>query len=262
MNKYTFQFTLIFTIIAFSVFIISIVLGWYGPPANIGSQFCEAVHEGWWVQPTNTWSNLGDIIVGLVCAWILTYKLSNHKNSFYTNSFIPKFYCASAVMVGIGSMAMHATETNIGGYMDMNGMYILASFIFTYSLVRLYQLKVPVFIGIYIICIALLNIAGTFKTTFGIEFYPGNSAFGLACIVGIFFEYINVKRKNLDIQFQYSVYAATSFILGFVVWQFGLDEHPWCNPTSWFQWHGIWHISNAISIYFMFKYYISEKKGT
>ncbi len=260
MNKYTFHFTFIFTVISFSVFILSISQGWYGPPADNGGHFCEAVHEGWWVQPTNTWSNIGDIIVGLVCAWLLTYRVNSNKNAFYTNSFIPKFYCVSAVMVGIGSMAMHATETNIGGLMDMNGMYILSSFIFTYSLVRLYQLKVPVFIGIYLTCITLLNIAGTFKTTLGIEFYPGNTAFGIACIAGIIFESMNVKKKKLNIQFKYSVFAAISFALGFVVWQFGRDGHPWCHPNSWFQWHGVWHLSNALSIFFMFKYYTSERR--
>jgi hypothetical protein len=155
-------------------------------------------------------------------------------------------------------MAMHATETSLGGLFDMNSMYLFAAFMFSYAITRFYKLSNLVFTVIYILLIVLCNIAGRYRTIFGIDFYAGSAAFGLVCVLGMLFEFLNFKKNKINIEFKYAVFCSISFLIAFGIWHFGFNGHCFCNPTSWFQWHGVWHLLCGLSTYFLFRFYISE----
>ncbi len=258
MNKYTFRITLIATIVVIVLFYIALISGWFGIINGNGSNFCEAAREGIIKQPSNSFSNIGFVISGLYCAWILSNTKVEKNNSFYTNTIIPKFYCIIVVLLGPCSMAMHATETSLGGLFDMNSMYLFAAFMFTYSVVRYYKLSSTIFIITYLMCLVICNIAGQITYELGIDFYLGSAVFGLFCVLGMLYEFLNFRNRRINIQFKYAVYCSLTFLLAFYVWHFGWDGHCYCHPNSWFQWHGVWHLLCSLSTFFMFKYYISE----
>jgi hypothetical protein len=259
MNKNTFSLTLILTVIILIVFYVALQFHWFGIANGTGAVFCEASRNTLIIQPVNSFSNIGFVLSGLYCAWLISYSSNIKNNAFYTNAFIPKFYCIITVLLGPCSMAMHATETSLGGLCDMNSMYLFAAFMFTYAITRFYKLSSLLFIIIYSCCMLLCNIAGQFTTVFGIDFYAGSAAFGLVCVLGMLFEFFNFKKYKIDIQFKYAVFCSISFLIAFGVWHFGKNGHCFCNPTSWFQWHGVWHLLCSLSTFYLFKYYVSEE---
>ena len=99
------------------------------------------------VQPSNTWSNLGYIIVGLI---FLSIAKNDHKYEHrkQVNNVLAKFpgftYLIgfSVLYLGLGSFLYHATLTYFFQKLDQTGMYfILVSFI-AYVLFKLFpQIK-------------------------------------------------------------------------------------------------------------------------
>ena len=259
MLKNTFSITLVFTGIVLVLFYIALSSGWFGSPQGVGGNFCEDPGNGLILQPANSFSNIGFILSGISCAWILSHRDVNQTGFFFKHPFIPLFYCLITVLLGPCSMAMHATETRIGGLFDMNSMYLFGSFMFAFALARYYNLNSLIFISIYFVSLILCNIAGTYRTVFGFDFYAGSAAFGLVCCLGMLFEYLNLKKNRPVVQFKYAIFCSLSFLIAFFVWHFGWDGHCFCNPTSLFQWHGVWHLLCGLSTFFLFRYYISEE---
>ncbi|HNC73117.1 MAG TPA: ceramidase domain-containing protein [Chitinophagales bacterium] len=259
MIKNAFKISIVFTVFILLLFYIAISTAWFGISTGVGGDFCEAARNGLIKQPANSYSNIGFLISGLACAWILSHKDIDKSGAFFKHPFIPLFYCLITILLGPCSMAMHATETALGGLFDMNSMYLFGSFMFAFALARYYKLHSFVFVILYFSSVFLCNYAGTFKTVFGYNFFPGSAAFGVVCVLGMLFEILNYKKNKPDIQFKYAIYCSLSFLVGFGVWQFGYDGHCFCNPNSLFQWHGVWHLLCALSTYFLFQFYISEK---
>ncbi len=259
MLKNALYLTLAFTVIVLAIFYFALQYGWFGVSDNVGGNFCEAAREGLVKQPINTYSNIGFITSGIACAWLLSHGNLNKTGYFFKHPFIPLFFCLLVVLLGPCSMAMHATEARLGGLFDMNSMYLFGSFMMAYALVRYYALPSVIFIIIFLLSLLLCNVAGTYKTTFGINFFPGNAAFGLVCTMGMLFEYLFYKKYKPIILFKYAIYCTLCFVAGFSVWQFGYDGSCFCHPYSWFQWHGVWHLLCSLSTFFLFKYYISEE---
>lgn len=78
----------------------------------------------------------------------------------------------------------------------------------------------------------------------------------------ILFTFVQTLITNKKIQskthIKYFVLATVSFLLAFMFWN--LDKSgAWCNPYSWINGHGLWHILCATATYFIFKYFQSEE---
>lgn len=253
-----FLVTSLIAIVTIIIFFIAVKFNWFGIPNGIGGEFCEAANGSFFLQPTNTISNLGFVLSGLYCARILSKNNSNFNNAFLNSKFIGVFFCISTILLGPCSAAMHATETSLGGLFDMNSMYLFAGFMFAYALKRYLKLSSLLFATIYFLVLIICNIAGSYKSFFGLDFYAGSATFGVFCVLGILIEFLYFKTFKVNIRFKFAVLCSLSFIIAFIVWHFGKDGHCFCNPDSLFQWHGVWHILCGLSTYFIFKYYTSE----
>jgi hypothetical protein len=56
-------------------------------------------------------------------------------------------------------------------------------------------------------------------------------------------------------------YGIASILVMFIatfIWKMSLTDGPWCDPSSLIQGHGFWHLLNATSIYFLYRFYVSE----
>ena len=52
--------------------------------------------------------------------------------------------------------------------------------------------------------------------------------------------------------------SSLSIILAFVIWNVSLTGCPLCDPYSVIQGHAVWHLLCAVSLYCLFRYYVSE----
>jgi hypothetical protein len=242
-----------------TVFLLAINFGWMGEPAGAGASFCEIGHGGLIIQPVNTWSNLGFIAAGFLIAWQQYHRrFSGGNNPFNRGVFFSTFYSTLAVLLGPGSMAMHATTTKIGGFMDMLSMFMIASFIMAYALKRLFQMKSGGFLvsfsGLLAFCIYcnFLDIKPPIVGSFG------SFIFGLLLIFSAPIELLLLFKKKNKINVWFGYGAIGTMCLAFFIWNMSLTGRPWCDPSSLIQGHGIWHLLSATAVYLLYRYYVSE----
>ena len=101
------------------------------------SRWCERVSDGIFREPINTLTNLGFMVAGLY----ILYKLTNETsfNEFSGLNKITILYGVAVVYLGPGSMMMHATNTEWGGWADNLSMvmYIIIPWLYNLSLIHI-----------------------------------------------------------------------------------------------------------------------------
>lgn len=257
-RKWLFYIPAITSLVSLPLLLIAIYFGWLGPAAGHGSGFCEAEHDGLIKQPVNTWSNLGFVIAG----WVIGY--SQYRGRFMLNvnpfqqSYFSIFYAVLAVLLGPGSMAMHATTSQVGGFLDMFSMYMIASFLVAYASFRLLRLKVLgfniLFFALMVFCV-IMHFQDFDPPFVG---HPGSFVFGCLLIFSFILENIYVFGRSILIRKSWGFSSVMTMCLAFFIWNLSLSVSPWCDPSSLIQGHGIWHLLNALSVYFLYRYYVSE----
>ena len=86
-------------------------------------------------QPANTFSNVGFVAAGLLIAWHAGVR-ANVGASLSTYRYLATAIACLVVLLGPGSAAMHATQSALGGHLDMLSMYLVASFAAAYAVMR------------------------------------------------------------------------------------------------------------------------------
>jgi len=56
------------------------------------------------------------------------------------------------------------------------------------------------------------------------------------------------------------ILGMTSYLTAFIIWLQGVPTSSYCNPDSFIQPHGIWHLMAAFSTWCFFKFYRTERK--
>ena len=107
------------------------------------SRWCERVSDGWFREPVNTLSNFGFVVIGLIIFWIISYENTSKDNLFFGVTGITLIYATAAVYLGPGSMLMHATNTEWGGWADNLSMvmYIVIPWLYNILLMAKWSIK-------------------------------------------------------------------------------------------------------------------------
>jgi hypothetical protein len=232
--------------------------GWLGPDAGRGSQFCEATRAGWILQPANTWSNLAFVIAGLMVAWYAGDRLRLGL-TMGAHPGLATAYAVLVVLLGPGSMAMHATQSEVGGHLDLLSMFLVSGFALGYAAMRVWR-RGPTFLAV---AFPVLVGAGMAVYLAGgpvpVVNHAGNAAFSVMLLLAIALEVVLWRRAGVRQDAWFGVAAVGTLVVASTVWRFGRDGHPWCDPTSWFQWHGLWHVLCAVAAYLLFRHYAAER---
>ena len=233
--------------------------GWLGTDVGRGDGFCEAARAGWIRQPANTWSNLGFVVAGLSIAWYagvrarLGVTLGAHPG-------LATAYAVLVVLLGPGSMAMHATQTELGGHLDLLSMYLVSGFALAYALMRFVH-RGPTFLAVVFVLAVLAGMAVHLRGgSVPVLGHVGNAAFGVEILVALGLEVALFRRPapapRQDLWF--GVGSVATLALAFAIWNTGKRGHPWCHPDTLLQQHGIWHVLCALSAYLIFRHYAAE----
>lgn len=241
---------------------VGLYFSWFGVSNGTGGEFCEFSHEGLIKQPTNTFSNFGFMLAGLIAAFqVYKGKFLQNNNPLTRTLFFPIVLCSLIILLSPGSMAMHASETTIGGYFDMLSMYLIAAIIFSYAALRLFKLSKVMYTAIFAAVLVVCHIFHYSNWEPPLVGFAGSFIFGIFCVSGVVFELLHKIINKPNIEFEWVIFASITFIVAFSVWQIGWDQHPWCIPNAIVQAHGIWHILDALAIYCFFRLYVSEDRS-
>ncbi len=193
--------------------------------------------------PANTWSNLGYIFMGLFLFWAFRKQLKK----FPLLKIIP----AASIIVGLCSFAYHASYTWVLLLLDNASMFLLSSFIVSINLARIVESWQKSFWARYWFFVIWL-------TVLMLVFRGGASGsilFLLSYLFPIGFEVVIKKLKNDIPTYKYFALMLGFQIVAAIFWL--LDQRGiLCDSQNHiFQGHVVWHVFNAISIFFMYKHY-------
>jgi hypothetical protein len=213
-------------------------------PASL--KFCEAMICGYIRQPANSISNLSFVICGIML--LRKEKLNTRFNPFHIMGL-------AAILIGITSGVYHASMTFFWQFFDVSSMFMLILLAVNFNLLRLGWIKSQHFSLTYII--SLLTSMGLML------FFQGKSGewiFAVEVSLSIFLEYLIFRQKK-SVDFKSLFQAIGIFLLAFLIWT-GDIQGWWCDPDNhYLQGHAIWHILNAVAIWFLYLFYKQFEKN-
>lgn len=241
---------------ALTVGVLSILSSFWerlAPATCVPNCFCEAVRfDGPLRQPVNTWTSVAFILAG---AWLLAVVSGTaEKHSRRFASIYAILLATSSIIIGIGSAFLHASLTFIGQFLDVLGMYLLATFMLLYACERLilWRATSTVFAFVVLNCglaILLITIPESRRYVFAI-------LIALAVLLEIMVR--RYRKPRISKKWWNSGLVLLS--LAYVIWILD-NQKLLCWPYSLIQGHSIWHISGAIAVLLLYNYYASESRN-
>lgn len=203
--------------------------------------WCEAQRCAWVVEPANTWSNLGFVAVGLALCWIARGSPSRAL----------RFFGPAALIVGVTSLAYHASYTFALQVLDFFGMYVFCWLLLTLNLVRLGLVRSETWWRRFWQLVAVTTAA-----TVAIDFLEVPiQGVVLLLIVAIAASEILLYRRDGPYPLRAFLLALGALASGAVF--SGLDvTRVWCDPTHpVLQGHAIWHVLSALCLFAAYTHY-------
>lgn len=243
--------------------------GWFGPDVGRGDGFCEAARSGWLKQPANALSNLGFVLAGLRIAWLarlpdgrLPIGRSPDGSAApggQRRADLVTPYAVVVVLLGPGSMAMHATQTAVGGHLDLTSMFLISSFAASSALTRTLERGLAFFAVVFAALLAGAELVEAVPGSVPVLMSWGNVAFAALLLVALVLE----RRLHLvsglgDVRWIGRSVAALG--VAFVVWNLSKDDAPLCDPHSLLQGHAVWHVLCATSAFWLYRYWVSASR--
>lgn len=212
--------------------------------------FCEGVGTGPVAQPSNAWSSLAFVLVGLLIAHA-SKPAQDYRNRMAEPAY-RRLYGYALVAVGLGSYFYHASLTFAGQVCDMSGMYFLITFALLYGVARRTKIRSLAVIFAYV----LLNVS---LLAFQVAF-PSlrRYMFGLLVLVLIGIESRYRREPGVVTRNQWLWRGVSVLALGFFIWVLDITEVA-CDPASPLQGHAIWHLLSAVAGWCLYRYYRSEQ---
>jgi hypothetical protein len=238
---------------------VAIGRGWLGADVGRGANFCEAGRD--WVvrQPANTFSNLGFVGAGLLIAWHAGARRGDARRAdvLLARPHLATAMACIVVLLGPGSAAMHATQSALGGHLDLLSMYLVASFAAAYAATRWVRGGTALLAATFVGGVALCEFVGSWPVRPPVVNHPGNAAFGLLLIGATVIEVLIARRGETRARRAYAYASLAAMLTAFAIWN---ATKTWlCDPDSLIQGHAIWHLLGAVSAYFLYRYYASEE---
>ena len=246
------------TVASTGLLVLAVGQGWLGPDVGRGDDFCEAARDGFVKQPANSFSNLGFVIAGLLVAW-RAGRPDQLGDVLPRQHGLATAYACVVVLLGPASAAMHATQAEWGGHLDLLSMYLVASFSAAYALMRWVRQGRLFFAQLFSLFVAFCELVGLYDGRVPVVDYAGNVAFSALLLTAVVTE-VRLWRRRADgvrTDLRWGAGALGAILLAFTIWN--VTKRAWCDPDSLLQGHAIWHVLCAVSAYLMFRLWASER---
>lgn len=261
-KPHTFLIPLIVFILSSILLGLAILHSTLGESRSVIMLYCENMRDGWVKQPANSYSNLAFSILGLYIGWQHFRRRFSQQNIFAQHAGYPILMACAFIILGAGSFALHATNTDNGAFLDLLGMFLASSFFFSYAVKRSFNLSHLAFSMVF-----LLNMTGCIYVFWA----PWNQLGEVVSldeliilghiILALVMEGVLIARKKIKVRFRWGILGIVCLIISFGIWTMSrTQESLWCNPDSLIQGHAVWHLLDAFSFYAFYRYYISENK--
>lgn len=222
-------------------------VGWRPASCYPQACFCEEIRNQIIRQPSNAISSLVFTVVGIA---VLRREASsvNAQSQFAKFPYLPKLYAAALILIGLGSAFYHASLTFAGQFLDVFGMYLLATFILLMNLSRTRDIAASAAISAYV----ALN--GALAASLLLFPAARRFLFALVLLLALICEPTFRRSSGAHTSKKYLIRALAAISLGFLVWVADITR-TFCSPPSLIQGHAIWHILGAAATWELYKFY-------
>ena len=149
------------------------------------SRWCERISAGAFREPINTLTNLGFMVAGLYILYTLTNETS--FNDFSGLNKITILYGVAVVYLGPGSMMMHGTNTEWGGWADNLSMVMYIIIPWLYNIYKMSKWSVNTFLKVYI---SIVVFYAVMRGMFGYGMGIGLDLFGVSIGLWVISEFL------------------------------------------------------------------------
>ena len=149
------------------------------------SRWCERISAGAFREPINTLTNLGFMVAGLYILYTLTNETS--FNDFSGLNKITILYGVAVVYLGPGSMMMHGTNTEWGGWADNLSMVMYIIIPWLYNIYKMSEWSVNTFLKVYI---SIVLFYAVMRGLFGYGMGIGLDLFGVSIGLWVISEFL------------------------------------------------------------------------
>ncbi|MEP6779082.1 MAG: ceramidase domain-containing protein [Gemmatimonadaceae bacterium] len=208
-------------------------------------------------QPANAWSSLAFVLVSMLVAGhaIAIRSKSDFAptNAMEKSMVYPMTFALASMFIGLGSAFYHASLTFAGQFVDVFGMYLIATFILVYNIGRLRPISSFAAVASYVLLNAVL--AALLYEIPALRRFM----FALVLLLALATEIpirTRVKPK-LNGKLLWSAIAALA--VGFAFWILDITK-TFCAPSAVLQGHAVWHVAGAVSTLLLYFFYCSEGK--
>ena len=215
---------------------------WTGyAPATIA--FCERRLCAWVVEPSNAWSNLAYVAVGV---WIL-WRRRNRLGTAVTAIGV------ASVLLGLASFGFHATGIRVFEVADLAGMYLVSGLALTFALQRELAWSDGRAVAFLAAVVALSSLV---MVGFGND---GIVMFAVQIIGAVVLEY-RLYAATPAHAGPWLLRAVGALAVGFLVWL--LDRGPLCDPDNHVvTGHAVWHTLTALSLLWFYRFQLAVRRS-
>ena len=194
------------------------------------------------MQPANTWSSLAFVVVAIIviARWLKARHIASQPA-------YPILLAMTLLVVGFGSAFFHSTLSFRGQFVDVLGMYLIATFALLYGIDRLAGLGNRRLIGAYVATNTILAAILYWMPVLR------RAVFGLLMIAVIGVEAAIARRGQQRSTAKLKI-AIALLGIGFAVWMIDYTRIL-CRPESWMQGHAVWHVLGALAAWYLYLYY-------
>ena len=194
------------------------------------------------MQPANTWSSLAFAVVAIIV--IVRWSKARHIAS---QPAYPVLLALTLMVVGFGSAFFHATLSFRGQFIDVVGMYLIATFALLYGIDRLIGLGNKRLIGAYVATNTILAAILYWMPVLR------RAVFGILMVAVIGVE-AGIARRGQQRSATKLKIAIALLGIGFAVWVLDYTRIL-CRSESWIQGHAVWHVLGALAAWYLYLYY-------
>src|SRR3954452_24155952 len=219
-------------VLSVGLLVVAVGVGWLGADVGRGANFCEAARDGWVKQPANSFSNLGFVVAGLLVAR-RAGRAGQLGDVRPRRAGLATAYACVVVFLGPASAAMHATQAEAGGQLDLLSMYLVASFAAAYALVRWHGRERMYFWQLFLLFVAGCELVGLLGEDAPVVQQWGNVAFAALLLTAVIVE-VRLWRRATPTgprtDLRWGVAALGTILVAFTIWD--VTKPRWCDPHS------------------------------